>query len=452
MDTIKYTIASATQPKSQKLFRLRGTVQDYEWGKFGSTSLAADLAQEGVGSDFKLDKNHPYAELWMSTHENGPASTFTTPSRQLGDMVNSEPEHYLGQTVLQRFPGSKQVPFVFKILSAGKALPLQAHPDKKLGEELHKRDPKQFNDTNHKPEIAVAIGPPVSDSFGGPPETAFLGFAGFQPLESIQRTLRSVPELQAAIGDELAVKEFLESPSQDTLKSIYYALLTRGKEAYEETKEHVSALFKGTGASPPSEVSTLVRLAKRVDEQYPGDVGVFAVPFFMNLFRLKKGEAIYVGADEVHAWFEGDIIECMAASDNVINSAFVPPEQRDVETFNDMLTYVSRDPSHWVLPTTPLERSVHGRTTEISPPLAEFEVLHSVLEPGKPDAILAARGPTIGIVASGSRVHFEVEHEKLDLPRGGIVFLAPGCDVKVSYVGDGETGGEVWWATTHDLE
>ena len=61
----------------------------------------------------------------MSTHENGPASTFTVPSRQLGDMVNSEPEHYLGKTVLERFGGSKQVPFVFKILSAGKALPLQ---------------------------------------------------------------------------------------------------------------------------------------------------------------------------------------------------------------------------------------------------------------------------------------------------------------------------------------
>lgn len=147
-----------------------------------------------------------------------------------------------------------------------------------------------------------------------------------------------------------------------------------------------------------------------------------------------------------------DIIECMATSDNVINTAFVPPEQRDVKTFNDMLTYVSRDPSHWVLPTTPLERSVHGRTTKISPPLAEFEVLHTVLEPGKPDTIRAARGPSIGIVAAGKQVHFEVEHEKLDLPRGGIVFVAPGCEVKVSFAGDDETGGEVWWATTSDLE
>lgn len=63
MDTIKNTIASATQPKGQRLFRLRGTVQDYDWGKPGSTSLAADLAQEGVGSDFTLDKEHPYAEV-----------------------------------------------------------------------------------------------------------------------------------------------------------------------------------------------------------------------------------------------------------------------------------------------------------------------------------------------------------------------------------------------------
>ena len=63
MDAIKNTSASATQSKGQKLFRLRGTGQDYEWGKPGSTSLAADLAQEGVGPDFKLDKNHPYAEV-----------------------------------------------------------------------------------------------------------------------------------------------------------------------------------------------------------------------------------------------------------------------------------------------------------------------------------------------------------------------------------------------------
>ncbi|VDB91497.1 unnamed protein product [Peniophora sp. CBMAI 1063] len=452
MDTIKNTIASATQPKGQKIFRLRGTVQDYEWGKLGSTSLAADLAQEGVGPEFELEKDHPYAELWMSTHENGPASTFTTPSRQLSDMVKSEPEHYLGQTVLERFKGDKQVPFVFKILSAGKALPLQAHPDKKLGEELHRRDPAQFTDTNHKPEIAVAIGPPVSDAFGGPPDTAFLGFAGFRPLSDIRRTLDAVPELRAAIGDERAVRAFLDRPSQEGLRGVYYALLRRGKEGYEDMKGHVQALFKGTGASPPEEVDTLVRLAKRVDEQYPGDVGVFAVPFFMNLFRLKKGEAIYVGADEVHAWFEGDIIECMAASDNVINTAFVPPAQRDIDTFNDMLTYTSRPPSHWVLPTTPLERSVHGRTTKISPPLAEFEVLHSVLEPGKPDTIRAARGPSIGIVASGERVRFEVEHDMLELPRGGIVFVAPGCEVKVGYVGDGEGGAEVWWATTNDLE
>ena len=111
--------------------------------------------------------------------------------------------------------------------------------------------------------------------------------------------------MQAAVGDEAAVKQFLDSPSQDALKNVYYALLTRGKERPEEIEEHVIALFKGTDVSSPSDVDTFVRLAKRVDEQYPGDVGVFAVPFFMNLFRLKKGEAIYVGADEVHAWFDG---------------------------------------------------------------------------------------------------------------------------------------------------
>lgn len=93
-----------------------------------------------------------------------------------------------------------------------------------------------------------------------------------------------------------------------------------------------------------------------------------------------------------------------------------PARTARVTTFNDMLTYVSRDPSHWMLPMTALERSVYGRKTKISPPLAKFEVLHTILEPGKPDAILAARGPSIAIVTSGARVHFEVEHDSARSP------------------------------------
>jgi mannose-6-phosphate isomerase len=141
-----------------------------------------------------------------------------------------------------------------------------------------------------------------------------------------------------------------------------------------------------------------------------------------------------------------DIIECMAASDNVVNAAFVPPKQRDLHTFTDMLTYTSREPSHWALSAMPLERSVHGLTTKFSPPLEEFEVLHTVLDEKSLEAIRPARGPTVGVVVEGSGVTFEIGEERLQsIPRGGIVLVAPGLGVTV------EGDGEVWWATTNDL-
>jgi mannose-6-phosphate isomerase len=62
MDTVKSTVASFTHTP-QALLRLRGSIQDYDWGKPGSTSLVAKLAPEAVGPDFKNDPEHTYAEV-----------------------------------------------------------------------------------------------------------------------------------------------------------------------------------------------------------------------------------------------------------------------------------------------------------------------------------------------------------------------------------------------------
>jgi mannose-6-phosphate isomerase class I len=65
METIRSAIATVTggQPETKNVFRLRGSIQDYEWGKSGSTSLVAKLASESVGPDYKIDPNHTYAEV-----------------------------------------------------------------------------------------------------------------------------------------------------------------------------------------------------------------------------------------------------------------------------------------------------------------------------------------------------------------------------------------------------
>jgi mannose-6-phosphate isomerase len=140
----------------------------------------------------------------------------------------------------------------------------------------------------------------------------------------------------------------------------------------------------------------------------------------------------------------------MAVSDNVVNSAFVPPAERDIPTFVDMLTYTSRDASHWSLPSKPFSRSRGGRTTAFSPPLEEFDVLWTRLgaDPtlaaeAAEEALAPAAGPTIGIVTQG-KVKVVAGGEELELPEGGIAFVAPGNEITVQTVGSGE--GEVWWA------
>ena len=55
----------------------------------------------------------------------------------------------------------------FKVLSVGKALSIQAHPDIALAKKLHAERPDVYKDPNHKPEMAIAL-------------TKFEGLCGFR--------------------------------------------------------------------------------------------------------------------------------------------------------------------------------------------------------------------------------------------------------------------------------
>lgn len=78
-------------------------------------------------------------------------------------------------------------------------------------------------------------------------------------------------------------------------------------------------------------------LVLRLEKQYPGDVGVISA-FFFNYVKLNPGEALYLGANEPHAYIYGECIECMATSDNVVRAGLTP-KHRDVRTLCSMLTY-----------------------------------------------------------------------------------------------------------------
>lgn len=78
-------------------------------------------------------------------------------------------------------------------------------------------------------------------------------------------------------------------------------------------------------------------LVLQLEKQYPGDIGVLSA-FFFNYVKLKPGEALYLAANEPHAYLSGDCVECMATSDNVVRAGLTP-KHRDIQTLCSMLTY-----------------------------------------------------------------------------------------------------------------
>lgn len=79
------------------------------------------------------------------------------------------------------------------------------------------------------------------------------------------------------------------------------------------------------------------QLVLQLERQYPADIGVIAA-FFLNHVKLSPGEALFLGANEPHAYLSGECIECMATSDNVVRAGLTP-KHRDVQTLCSMLTY-----------------------------------------------------------------------------------------------------------------
>jgi mannose-6-phosphate isomerase len=76
----------------------------------------------------------------MGTHPSLPSKDLTT-GRTLLDLLEDN-QSLQGPEITAKY-GNK-LPFLFKVLSIHKALSIQAHPNKKLAEQLHAKDPKNY--------------------------------------------------------------------------------------------------------------------------------------------------------------------------------------------------------------------------------------------------------------------------------------------------------------------
>ncbi|PCH37027.1 mannose-6-phosphate isomerase [Wolfiporia cocos MD-104 SS10] len=405
-----------------QVFKIIPTTQKYDWGKIGLSSKVAQYAAAAKVPGFALDEKAPYAELWMGTHPSGPSRLLESEANvTLAQYLTSHPE-LIGSNVVERFrsAGAAQgnLPFLFKVLAIEKALSIQTHPDKKTAEQLHKERPDVYKDDNHKPEMALAL-------------TPFTALCGFLPLPQIATYLSSTPEFAALIPPTIASQFLSIASSSDpsgpaekaALKDLFSAVMTAEESLFREQLEKLVARYEGgqeTGAE-----RGVKELVLRLQSQFPGDIGIFCA-YLLNYVKMGPGEAIFLAAGEPHAYVSGDIIECMATSDNVIRAGLTP-KLRDIPNLVAGLTYGAGDASRHMVRPVRFDGAAH--TQLYDPPIPEFAVLQLALPAGEAEAHPQIDGPSIAIVTEGTGAVQWGGSQRLDVAEGDVVFVGAGTGV-----------------------
>ncbi|CAG8535970.1 17530_t:CDS:2 [Acaulospora colombiana] len=298
----------------------------------------------------------------MGTHPNGPSVLAGQPTVYLKDIIKSNPEVLTSE--IAKIYGD--LPFLFKVLSVNKALSIQAHPDKVLGKKLFEKFPNLYKDPNHKPEMAVAI-------------TRFEALCGFRPLEEILSFLSKYPEFRELVGSDIS-SHFIQTvtgkedsnvhenilSNKTALRQLFAAVMTADADIVTfQVKKLISRL-----ESSDILVGSVQELLIRLNEQFPGDVGIFCV-LMLNHVILEPSQAIFLGANEPHAYLSG-------ASDNVIRAGLTP-KFKDVAVLLDMLTYRYGNAESQIL--TPIPYNNSKSSLLYDPPIEEFSVLLATLNP-----------------------------------------------------------------------
>ncbi|KAI1274983.1 RmlC-like cupin domain-containing protein [Xylaria sp. FL0933] len=390
---------------SDLVFQLAGTCNEYPWGRKGTDSLAAKLCEKTPGTNFKIDPDKNYSEMWFGDYPDFPGRKLES-GELLADVLQRDKDRLLGKKVITQFDG--QLPYLPKILSIAKALPLQIHPNKELAAKLREKDPESFTDANHKPEIAVAL-------------SKFEVFAGFKPLDEVAPLFKLEP-LKRFIPDGT------DKWTNETLREVTRNLLKLDPDTVRSIQNDLCLVSRERYGN----AAYILDLLPRLQDQYgPKDAGSLVALLCMNYMIFKPGDAIFIPADGIHAYLSGDIVECMARSNNVLNVGFCPPADRNnVDTFANTLTFKAHSKDDVILPSTKCDKSKNGKTVVYKPPMSEFDMLRTDLAKGDNEEITASEGPGVMIVTSGKGV-LHADGQDFKLSEGFIFFIAPGVEIRL---------------------
>ena len=327
-----------------RIVELDNPIRDYAWGS--PTAIPELLGIEPTG--------RPAAELWIGAHPDSPSRCIAhTDQPGLDALITADPVGLLGTETVSRFGG--RLPFLLKVLAAERALSVQVHPNRAQAEAGYaaeeaagvSRDSpeRNYRDANHKPEMAYAI-------------TEFHAFCGFRPVHRTVELFAAleVPEL-AGYAEQLV--------DGDGLRAVFTALLRLPTEARHRLIEQVLAGCRRL-ADAAGQWSAEAEASLLAGEDFPGDIGAVLV-LLLNYVRLAPGEAIFLGAGNVHAYLRGICVELLANSDNVLRCGLTP---KHID-----LAELTRIADFSPMP-EPRHRPVHESADRVDfrPPVADFEL------------------------------------------------------------------------------
>ena len=353
---------------------LENKIQNYDWGSH--TGIAELLGESTPTSE-------PQAELWMGAHPKASSSVVIDDTlTSLRSLIEQEPAAILGRPVADAF--SNRLPFLFKVLAADRPLSIQAHPNIIQANDGYLREENEnipltapnrnYKDDNHKPEIICAL-------------TNFWALNGFRPAADV---LSITDQMQIEELCDL-VQPLAENPNADGLRRCFESLMKLDVNSCHRLVLQIAAYARMHESD-----DRLFRWLVAINEVFPGDVGVLCA-MFLNLVCLKPGEAMFLPAQQLHAYLDGVGIELMANSDNVLRGGLTT-KHIDVDELSGILKY---DPTtiSLVVPESGDQNELYYKA-----PVNEFLLTKIAIEEGRPYYSGLDRSIEIYICTSGNAI------------------------------------------------
>lgn len=376
--------------KQHKVFKLQGKVQHYAWG--GASYIPQLLHIDNPD-------NKPFAEYWMGAHDNAPAELVEENGSvlSLNEYIREHPQESLGTYTAGRFG---RLPYLLKILDVKDMLSIQVHPTKRNAELEFAAENKKgvalnapnrnYKDDNHKPELMLAL-------------SEFYLLHGFKREEELLKTLRAVPELA------FLAPVFERQGYQELYRTVMEMPQAEVNRVLKPLLDRIVPAYKAEQLTRQEEDFWAARAAVTYDDGGKIDRGIFSIYFF-NLLNLHPGEAIFQDAGLPHAYLEGQNVEIMANSDNVLRGGLTP-KHVDVR---ELLKHVRFEATH---PRIIMEDYGPGRIAVYHTPAPDFELSKLSLVQGE-SLTIRAHSVEVFIVLDGKIGVIEPEATPFGRKRG----------------------------------